>query len=215
MGATSGDVNTQSMLCATLADLASRPVASKQSGDQAWVVDQEAADAGPLYFFKRGSAATAGTGVVTVTGGQWLSDQLFGPLSQTAAGSSFLAVDTTLIAGNIFAPILTVAATTYRANEKLLIIFTSAGHSTAAAVSRFEALLQIDGVPVPLSGGTGGTSTATTDIVSGSIAGIFTIPAAGAHTIEVLAACITTNFIIPAQTAPEQANGRLNVVRLG
>jgi hypothetical protein len=79
MGAVSGDVNSGSMKCATLADLTARPVAGLESGDLAWVQDRIGQADGPFYYYQSDSVQALAAGVVATSSGvgRWLSLELF------------------------------------------------------------------------------------------------------------------------------------------
>jgi hypothetical protein len=81
MGSVSGDINTAPMVCVDSADLASRPIASKKSGDLAWLEDKAGTPEGQLFFLDRDSVLVVdGVGVLTALGGvgRWLSVKLYG-----------------------------------------------------------------------------------------------------------------------------------------
>jgi hypothetical protein len=81
MGAVSGDINTGPMACVDDLDLASRPVASKKSGDLAWLASKAGTPEGQLFFLDRDSVLVVdGVGVLTALGGvgRWLSVKFYG-----------------------------------------------------------------------------------------------------------------------------------------
>lgn len=80
MGSVSGDVNTLSMYCVDAADLESRPIASLQNGDLAFVNTKKGTVEGPMFFLDKESVLPVdGVGVLSTLAntGRWLSLALY------------------------------------------------------------------------------------------------------------------------------------------
>lgn len=121
--------------------------------------------------------------------------------------------DTTIVAGGGSAVILTKTIVVSE-GTKFDVEFTFAGEAATIA-STLVAQLLVDGAPLDILGnGTGETSQASDDLVSGSIRRTIVL-AAGSHTIAVSADAIGGNFTILASSAPTNNSGTLTILLSG